>query len=163
MRLNVYSTKYAVNLVGFFVRAMIGRFYLKVMRIKLEKKIIGIFGLLFFVFLSVWYALKVEGVIIDNYFVSIPSFGIILAFSGLTYAKKDKYKFHQLGKVLKKDLILGGWIGTLIGIMLTFGLADNSINNNIGDLLNSIGMAMITLLYGYVIGNIVESCWPGKQ
>ena len=136
------------------------RFHLKLTRIKLEKKIIGIFGLLFFVILSVWYALKVEGVLIDNYFVSIPSLGIVLAFSGLTYAKKDKYKFHELGKVLKKDLILGGWIGTMIGMMLTFGLADNSINNNFGDLLNSIGTAMITLLYGYMIGNIVESCWP---
>ena len=142
---------------------MIGRFHLKAMRIKLERKIVGIFGLLFFVTLSVWFALRAEGIIIDNYFASIPSLGIVLAFSGLTYAKKDKYKFHQLGKVLKKDLILGGWIGTLIGIMLTFGLADNSINYNIGDLLNSIGMAMITLLYGYMIGNIVESCWPAKE
>ena len=140
-----------------------GRFHLKVTRINLERKIVGIFALLFFVILSVWYALRVEGIIIDNYFASIPSLGIVLAFSGLTYAKKDKYKFHQLGKVLKKDLILGGWIGTLIGIMLTFGLADNSINYNIGDLLNSIGMAMITLLYGYMIGNIVESCWPAKE
>ena len=129
----------------------------------MERKIIGIFGLLIFVFLSVWYALRVEGIIIGNYFVSIPSLTIVLAFGGLTYAKKDKYKFHQLGKVLKKDLILGGWIGTLIGIMLTFGLADNSINNNFGDLLNSIGMAMITLFYGYIIGNIVESCWPDKD
>ena len=128
----------------------------------MERKIVGIFGLLFFVILSVWYALKVERIVIDNYFVSIPSLGIVLAFSGLTYAKKDKYKFYQLGKVLKKDLILGGWIGTMIGIMLTFGLADNSVNNNFGDLLNSIGMAMITLLYGYMIGNIVESCWPKK-
>ena len=142
---------------------MMGRFHPKITRFKLERKISGIFGLLFFVFLSVWYALRVEGIIIDNYFASIPSLGIVLAFSGLTYAKKDKYKFHQLGKVLKKDLILGGWIGTLIGIMLTFGLADNSINNNFGDLLNSIGMAMITLLYGYMIGNIVESCWPKKE
>ena len=140
-----------------------GRFHSKITRIKLERKIIGIFGLLFFVFLSVWYALRVGGIIIDNYFASIPSLGIVLAFSGLTYAKKDKYKFHQLGKVLKKDLILGGWIGTMIGIMLTFGLADNSINNNFGDLLNSIGMAMITLLYGYMIGNIVESCWSEKE
>jgi len=128
-----------------------------------ERKIIGIFGLLIFVFLSVWYALRVEGIIIGNYFVSIPSLTIVLAFGGLTYAKKDKYKFHQLGKILKKDLILGGWIGTLIGIMLTFGLADNSINNNFGDLLNSFGMAMITLFYGYMIGNIVESCWPDKD
>ena len=129
----------------------------------MKRKIVGIFGLLFFVILSVWYALRVEGIISDNYFASIPSLGIVLAFSGLTYAKKDKYKFHQLGKALKKDLILGGWIGTMIGIMLTFGLVDNSVNNNFGDLLNSIGMAMITLLYGYMIGNIVESCWPKKK
>jgi hypothetical protein len=142
---------------------MMGRFYLKETRIKLKRKIIGIIGLFFFVILSVWYALRVEGIIIDNYFASVPSLGIVLAFCGLTYAKKDKYKFHQLGKVLKKDLILGGWIGTMIGIMLTFGLADNSIDNNFGDLLNSIGMAMITLLYGYMIGNIVESCWPKKE
>ena len=92
------------------------RIHLKVTRIKLERKIVGIFGLLFFVILSVWYALRVERIVIDNYFVSIPSLGIVLAFSGLTYAKKDKYKFYQLGKVLKKDLILGGWIGTMIGI-----------------------------------------------
>jgi hypothetical protein len=142
---------------------MMARFHLKETRIKLKRKIIGIIGLFFFVILSVWYALRVEGIIIDNYFASIPSLGIILAFGGLTYAKKDKYKFYQLGKVLKKDLILGGWVGTMIGIMLTFGLADNSIDNNFGDLLNSIGMAMITLLYGYMIGNIVESCWPKKE
>ena len=140
-----------------------GRFHLKERRIKLKRKIIGIIGLFFFVILSVWYALRVEGIIIDNYFASVPSLGIVLAFGGLTYAKKDKYKFHQLGKVLKKDLILGGWIGTMIGIMLTFGLADNSIDNNFGDLLNSLGMTMITLLYGYMIGNIVESCWPKKE
>ena len=86
------------------------RFHLKVTRIKLERKSAGIFGLLFFIILSVWYALRAEGIIIDNYFISIPLLSIVLAFSGLTYAKKDKYKFHQLGKVLKKDLILGGWI-----------------------------------------------------
>ena len=51
---------------------MMGRFRLKVTRIKLERKVVGIFGLLFFVILSVWYALKVEKILIDNYFVNIP-------------------------------------------------------------------------------------------
>ena len=128
----------------------------------MERKIIGIFGLLIFVFFSVWYALRVEGIIIGNYFVSIPSLTIVLAFGGLTYAKKDKYKFHQLGKILKKDLILGGWIGTIMGLILIFAFVDNDIMNHFGDLFNRIGAAMITLLYGYLIGNIVESCWPKK-
>ena len=148
--------------MGFVIYRMVGRFHSKIMRIKLERKIIGIFGLLFFVVLSVWYALSAEGITIDNYFLSIPSLVIVFSFGGLTYAKKDNYEFHQLGKVLKQDLIIGGWIGTIIGLMLTFGLAGNNINNNLGDFFNSIGMAMITLLYGYMIGNIAESCWPKK-
>ena len=52
--------------MGFYVYGMMGRFHLKVTRIKLERKIVGIFGLLFFVILSVWYALKVKGIIINN-------------------------------------------------------------------------------------------------
>ena len=131
----------------------------------MEKKLIGIFGLLFFVIGSVGYALRVEGITdagIAN-FISVPSFVIVAAFSGLTYAKKDKYEFHELGKVLKQDLILGGWIGTIMGLILTFALVDNDIKNHFGDLFNSIGAAMITLFYGYMIGNIVESCWPNKD
>ena len=61
----------------FFVFEILGRFYLKVKRVKLKRKIVGIFGLLFFVILSVWYALRVEGIIIDNYFSSISSLGIV--------------------------------------------------------------------------------------
>ena len=130
----------------------------------MEKKLIGIFGLLFFVIGSVGYALRVEGITdagIAN-FISVPSFVIVAAFSGLTYAKKDKYEFHELGKVLKHDMILGGWIGTMIGIILTFALVDNDIFNQFGELFNRVGDAMITLFYGYLIGNIVESCWPKK-
>ena len=131
----------------------------------MEKKLIGIFGLLFFVIGAVGYALRVEGITdagIAN-FISVPSLVIVVAFSGLTYAKKDKYEFHELGKVLKQDLILGGWIGTIMGLILTFALVDNDIKNHFGDLFNSIGAAMITLFYGYMIGNIVESCWPNKD
>tara|TARA_B100000989_G_scaffold179556_1_gene134895 strand:- start:2390 stop:2554 length:165 start_codon:yes stop_codon:yes gene_type:complete len=43
----------AHTFVGFFVCGMMGRFHLKVTRIKLERKIVGIFGLLFFVIFSV--------------------------------------------------------------------------------------------------------------
>ena len=127
-------------------------------------KLIGIFGLLFLVIGAVGYALGVEGITnvgIGN-FISIPSLVIVVAFSGLTYAKKERYKFHELGKVLKHDMILGGWIGTVIGIISTFALVDNDIFNQFGELFNRVGDAMIKLFYGYLIGNIVESCWPKK-
>ena len=54
-------------------------------------------------------------------FISLPSFVIVVAFNGLSYAKKDNYHFNELGKVLKQDLILGGWVGTIIGLIITFG------------------------------------------
>ena len=127
-------------------------------------KLIGIFGLLFLVIGTVGYALGVEGITnvgIGN-FISIPSLVIVVAFSGLTYAKKERYKFHELGKVLKHDMILGGWIGTMIGLILALALVDNDIFNPFGELFNRVGDALITLFYGYLIGNIVESCWPKK-
>ena len=39
---------------------------------------------------------------------------IILSFAGFTYKKKDKFEFCELGSVLKKDLILGDWMGLII-------------------------------------------------
>ena len=127
-------------------------------------KLVGIFGLLFLVIGAVGYALWVEGITnvgIGN-FISIPSLVIVVAFGGLTYAKKERYKFHELGKVLKQDLILGGWVGTIIGLVIAFGGVDKSISNPFGNLFNAISACMITLLYGYMMGNIIESCWPKK-
>ena len=110
------------------------------------------------------FALNAEGVPYDviGRFISLPSFVIVAAFSGLTYAKKDSYHFNELGKVFKQDLILGGWVGTIIGLVITFGGVNKCISNPFGNLFNAISACMITLLYGYMIGNIIESCWPKK-
>ena len=111
-------------------------------------KLVGIFGLLFLVIGAVGYALWVEGITnvgIGN-FISIPSLVIVVAFGGLTYAKKERYKFHELGKVLKQDMILGGWIGTIIGMILMFNFANNDITTNFGVLLRGLAAAMVTLV-----------------
>ena len=128
------------------------------------KKFFGIFSLFFFLISALFYALYAEGVPYEviGRFLSLPSFVIVAAFSGLTYAKKDKYQFNELGKVLKQDLILGGWVGTIIGLVIIFGGVNKSISNPFGNLFNAISACMVTLLYGYMIGNIIESCWPKK-
>ena len=95
-------------------------------------------------------------------FLSLPSLVIVAAFSGLSYAKSDNYQFNELGKVLKEDLILGEWAGTIIGLVIAFGGVDKSISNSFGNLFNAISACMIPLLYGYMIGNIIEFCWPKK-
>ena len=55
-----------------------------------------------------------------TWLLSAPSFFIVIAFSGLTYIKREKYRLHELGYILKKDMILGGWIGFLFGCFFTF-------------------------------------------
>ena len=96
------------------------------------KKLFGIFGLFFFLISALLFALNAEGVPYEviGRFLSLPSFVIVAAFSGLTYAKKDNYHFNELGKVLKQDLILGGWVGTMIGLIITFGGVNKYISNS---------------------------------
>ncbi len=72
----------------------------------MQDKLIGFFGLMILMIGAIAYALFVEGAAGSFLnFTSIPSFLFVIAFGGLTYIKKDKYKFHKLGSVLKKDLI----------------------------------------------------------
>ena len=53
-----------------------------------------------------------------------------------------------------------GW--NYIGLVIIFGGVNKSISNTFGNLFNAISASMITLLYGYMIGNVIESCWPKK-
>ena len=59
-------------------------------------------------------------------------------------------------------MILGEWIGTIIGMILMFNFSNNDIITNFAVLLRGLAAAMVTLVYGNMIGNIVESCWPKK-
>tara|TARA_B100000073_G_C23589594_1_gene515752 strand:- start:290 stop:697 length:408 start_codon:yes stop_codon:yes gene_type:complete len=91
-----------------------------------------------------------------TWFGDTSSFFIILSFAGFTYIKKDKFADHELGSVLKKDMILGGWMGLIIRFVMYMNMNDmKSFNFIIG-----FGVSIIPLLYGYVLGNIIESFWP---
>ena len=77
----------------------------------MKDKIIGFLALVLLMVGAIAYALYISNAAGSfRHFTSIPSFLIVIAFGGLTYMKKDKYKFHELGFMLKKDLILGGWL-----------------------------------------------------
>ncbi|MAL65181.1 MAG: hypothetical protein CMF94_03665 [Candidatus Marinimicrobia bacterium] len=91
-----------------------------------------------------------------EWLLSAPSFLIVLAFSGLTYIKREKYMLYELGYILKKDMILGGWVGFIIGCFFTF-LSMSSWNIGI---LHGIGNSMISIIYGYILGNFAETFWP---
>ncbi len=124
----------------------------------MKDKLIGFFGLIILVNFVIAYALFIEGASggFDHY-ISLPSFMIVIAFGGLTYMKKNQYEFNELGKVLKKDLILGGWMGFIIGSILL--LASEDFNNWQGGL----SAMVLTVLYGYMLGNLIEAFWPRKD
>ena len=81
----------------------------------------------------------------------------MLSFAGFTYIKKDKFEFDKLGSVFKQDMVFGGWMGFLTGVSLSLSRFD-SLDN----LLSGFGASLITVLYGYVLGNMVDACWPKK-
>ena len=127
----------------------------------MKDKLIGFLGLVILVIGAIAYALFVEGAAGSFFdFTSIPSFFVVIAFGGLTYIKKDKYKFHKLGSVLKKDLILGGWMGSIIGLILLLAATPEGLRNNWEGGLSAM---MVTVLYGYMLGNLVEAFWPKKD
>ena len=127
----------------------------------MQDKLIGFLGLNILVIGAIAYALFIEdsaGSFFD--FISIPSFLVVIAFGGLTYMKKDKYKFHKLGFVLKNDLILGGWMGFIIGLILMLAATPEILGSNWEGGLSAM---MLTVLYGYMLGNLIEAFWPKKD
>ena len=127
----------------------------------MKDKIIGFLGLNVFMIGAIAYAIYIENAA-GNFrdFTSIPSFLIVIAFGGLTYIKKDKYKFHKLGSVLKKDLILGGWMGFIVGLILLLAATPEGLRNNWE---GGISAMALTVLYGYMLGNLVEAFWLKKD
>jgi len=91
------------------------------------------------------------------YIMSPPAFLIVLSFVGITYIKKDKHEFDDLGSFFKQGMVFCGWMGFLTGVSLSFFRFDC-----LDSLLPGFGASLITVLYGYVLGNMVDACWPKK-
>ena len=91
-----------------------------------------------------------------SWLLSAPSFLIVIAFSGLTYIKREKYRLHELGCILKKDIILGGWVGFIYGCFFTL----LTVSTWSIDISQGIAQSMISIIYGYILGNLTDALWP---
>ena len=74
--------------------------------------------------------------------------------------RKHTLNYNEIGVALKKDVILGGWIGFLIGLGLLGAGMDEQFGNiewGISIVVSNLKTITIPLLYGYIIGNMLEA------
>ena len=58
---------------------------------------------------------------------------------------------------LKQSMVFCSWMGFLTGVSLSFFCFDG-----LDSLLSGFSESLITVLYGYVLGVMVDACWPNK-
>ena len=94
-------------------------------------------------------------------FLSIPSFILVFGVGiGFTLMRKHTLKENELGKSLKKDFILAGWIGFLVGLGFMGAGMDEQFGNvewGISIVISNLKTVTIPLLYGYILGNMLEA------
>ena len=87
-------------------------------------------------------------------FFSIPSFVFVIGVGGgLTYMRKHTLTNEGLGKALRYDLTLAGWLGFVVGIILMAAGFESIVDMPAP----GIATAAVTILYGYFIGAIAEA------
>ena len=122
----------------------------------MRNKIIGLVTLLVSGIVAIAYSVTVEGANGGfGMFLSIPSFVFVIGVGGgLNFMRKHTFLDDELGKSLRNDLALAGWIGFIVGSILAFGGNSDSIADIPSAYLSA---AIIPVLYGYVIGAIAEA------
>ena len=94
-------------------------------------------------------------------FVSIPSFILVFGVGiGFTIMRKHTLKENELGKALKKDFVLAGWIGFLVSLGFLGAGMDEQFGNiewGISIVISNFKTVTIPLLYGYSCGKMFEA------
>ena len=93
-------------------------------------------------------------------FLSWPSFIIVFGGgTGIILMRKHTYQDNQLGKNLKREFILAGWIGFMIGLVLLFsGFSDEAwMFTSFQKIIHFGSPAVVPVCYGYVGGAMVEA------
>jgi len=123
----------------------------------MDNKIIGLIAVVLCFIGAIAYVLFVDGVAggFGN-ILSLPSFGFVVGVGGgLTYMRKHTLKEKELGKALKKDFILAGWLGFMVGCIYIGAGMD--VDTNLSNLGGGFAAATVTVIYGYLLGAIAES------
>ena len=118
----------------------------------MKDKLIGLVILLVLCVGAVVYATREAGISL-LIFVSLSSFVFVAGFGGgLTYMRKNKYKGNELVTIHKNNLIRGGWMGFIVGMIMV--LSGSVGTDSFGP---GVSAATVTILYGYIGGYLIEA------
>ena len=93
-------------------------------------------------------------------FLSWPSFLLVFGGgTGIILMRKHTYQDNQLGKNLKREFILAGWIGFMIGLVLLFSGFEQEawIFTSFQKVIYFGSSAIVPVCYGYIGGAMVEA------
>ena len=118
----------------------------------MKDKLIGLVILVVLCDGAVVYATSEAGISLLN-FVSLSAFVFVAGFGGgLTYMRKNKYKGNELVTIHKNNLIRGGWMGFVVGMIMVLSGGTDSVYFGPG-----VSAATVTILYGYIGGYLTEA------
>ncbi len=85
---------------------------------------------------------------------SIIVFGVGI---GFTFMRKHSLSENELGLALRKDFILAGWIGFMIGIILLGLGMDSEDGRSLKNVGPGFATALVSPIYGYIWGYVIEA------
>ena len=93
-------------------------------------------------------------------FLSWPSFLLVFGGgTGIILMRKHTYQDNQLGKNLKREFIIAGWIGFMIVLVLLFAGFEQEawIFTSFQKIIYFGSSAIVSVCYGYIGGAMVEA------
>ena len=127
----------------------------------MDNRILGALLMVIAITGTIVYALHVEGSRgWYGLFLSWPSFLVVFGGgTGIIFMRKHTYKDNEIGLRFKNELILAGWIGFMIGLVLLFaGFSEEAwIFTSFQKIIYFGSPAVVPVCYGYVGGAIIES------
>jgi len=129
----------------------------------MNDKILGIILVIGSVTLGLLNAIYIEGTLTDAFvFISLQSFVfvVVMAF-GLSYIDRFRGSDKDWNNIIRKNMIIAGWIGLIIGVQITFfrSVSYPDIAQDIfwKSTILGLGYSLNPLLYGYILSPILSA------
>jgi hypothetical protein len=127
----------------------------------MNDKILGIILVIGSVTLGLLNAIYIEGTLTNaSVFISLQSFVfvVVMAF-GLSYIDRFRGSDKDWNNIIRKNMIIAGWIGLIIGIQITFfrSVSYTEITQDMfwQSTILGLGYSLNPLLYGYILSPIL--------